>query len=398
MSRPAASLNCCWLATTLLSTGAAPLQSADLEFRLHPINADSTYEACSVMDVNRDGKLDIVCGGFWYEGPGWKKHFVREVEKLGDPPEFDGYSHLELDVNHDGWTDLINVNWRSRSIFWVEHPGPGLGEWKKHLIATPGTMETGRLYDIDGDGRLDVLPRGGNFSAWWELLPGEPKAEPKWVRHDLPQRASGHGGGFGDINGDGRSDIIGPDGWLEAPVDHRIGEWIWHPEFSLGQASIPVIIADVDDDCDNDLVWSAGHAYGTYWMEQTRMDGKRAWTKHLIDDTWSVGHSPLWVDLDKNGIPEFVNGKRYRAHGLSDPGALDPQVMYRYEFNKAAGKFNRYEIMPKGGPAGIGLDPRAIDIDGDGDVDLVVPGRSGLYLFENLLISKPATPGKTSRP
>ena len=397
MPRPKLRLKIFALAGALVFAATAPLWSADLPFRLHTINADSTFEACSVMDVNRDGKLDIVCGGFWYEAPTWKQHFLRNVEKLGVPPNWDGYSHLEMDVNRDGWTDLINVNWRSRSIFWVEHPGPGLGEWKKHLIAEPGAMETGRLYDIDGDGQLDLLPRGGNFSAWWELLPAAPKAEPKWVRHNLPVASSGHGGGFGDINGDGRGDIIGPNGWLEAPVDRRKGEWIWHPEFELGQASIPVIVADVDGDGDADLVYAMGHDYGVFWLEQTKENGKRAWKKHLIDDTWSVGHSPLWVDLDNNGIPEFVNGKRYRAHELRDPGALDPQVLYRYEFNQADGKFHRSDIMPKGGPAGIGLDPRAIDLDGDGDLDLVVPGRSGLYWFENLLNSHLPLPSKTTQ-
>ena len=361
---------------------ASPLYSGDLQFRLHPIAADETYEACSVIDVNGDGKLDIVSGGWWYEAPTWKKHFVRNVEKLGVPPNWDGYSHLELDVNADGLTDLINVNWRSRSIYWVQHPGKELGEWKKHLVAEPGAMETGRLFDIDGDGRLDLLPRGGNFSAWWEVVPG---AEPKWIRHDLPATSSGHGGGFGDINGDGRGDILGPNGWLEAPEDRRKGEWKWHPEFTLGGASIPVIVADVDEDGDADLIYALGHDYGVFWMEQTKEEGKRAWKKHEVDKEWSVGHSPLWVDFDGNGRKEFVNGKRYRAHEMRDPGAADPQVMYRYEFDKAAKKFVRYEMMPKGGPAGIGLDPKAIDLDGDGDLDLVTPGRSGLYWFENLL-------------
>jgi hypothetical protein len=370
----------------------AAASAADLPFRLHIVNSNSTYEASSVMDVNKDGRLDIVCGGFWYEAPEWKSHWVRNVERLGAPPQFDGYSHLELDVNRDGSTDLIHVNWRSRSLYWLEHPGPALGEWKKHLIAEPGGMETGRLYDIDGDGRLDVLPSGATFAAWWELLPGEPNTEPRWVRHDLPRQAAGHGSGFGDLNGDGRGDIIGPRGWLEAPVDRRKGEWIWRAEFDLGQASSPVIVADVDDDGDNDLIWALGHNYGVFWMEQTKENGVRGWKKHLIDDSWSVGHSPLWVDMDQNGKPEFVNGKRYRAHELRDPGALDPQVIYRYEFDKASAKWNRYDIQPPGGPAGIGLDPKAADLDGDGDLDLVLPGRSGLYWYENLL--KSGQPGR----
>lgn len=380
------------IAGALALFASTSLFAADVKFRLHAIDADATYEACAVYDVNGDGQLDIVSGGSWFEGPTWRRHFVRNVEKLGAPPNWDGYSHLELDVNRDGFIDMINVNWRSRSIYWIEHPGAALAKgeaWKKHMVAEPGAMETGRLFDIDGDGRLDVLPRGGSFSAWWEIVPGSPKAIPEWVRHDLPVESSGHGGGFGDLNGDGRGDIIGPNGWLEAPVDRRKGEWKWHAEFSLGQASIPVIVADVDEDGDADLVWALGHNYGVYWLEQTKEGGKRAWAKHTIDETWSVGHSPLWVDFDNNGRKEFVNGKRYRAHELRDPGATDPLVLYRYEFDKATRRFVRHDIMPIGGPAGIGLDPKAIDIDGDGDLDLVTPGRSGLYLHENLLISKP---------
>lgn len=375
-----------YLALTVFAVSA--LQAADLQFRMHPINPESTFEACAVMDVNDDGRLDIVSGGFWYEAPEWKSHFVREVEKLGKPPRWDGYSHLELDVNGDGWLDLINVNYRSRSIYWIEHPGPELGEWPKHLVVEPGPMETGRLYDIDGDGDLDVLPNGANFAAWWEIIPGDSNKDAEWIRHDLPEEVAGHGFGFGDINGDGRGDIIGRAGWLEAPVDRQKGEWIWHAEFDLVQGSTPVIVDDVNGDGLADLVWSMGHNYGVYWLEQTATDGKRGWTQHLIDDSWSVGHSPLWVDMDNNGVPEYVIGKRYRAHELFDPGAEDPQVIYRYEYDRAAGKFQRYTIQEPGGPAGGGLDPRAVDIDADGDLDLVFPGRSGLYLFENLLIEK----------
>ena len=39
--------------------------------------------------------------------------------------------------------------------------------------------------------------------------------------------------------------------------------------------------------------------------------------------------------------------------------------------------------FPKGS-AGTGLQTAAVDLDGDGDVDLVCPGKSGLYMFENL--------------
>src|SRR5262245_7493081 len=70
----------------------------------HAINPAAEYPACAVLDVNKDGKLDIASGGFWYEAPTWKKHFLREVEVIRG--RFDDYSNLEIDVNADGWTDI----------------------------------------------------------------------------------------------------------------------------------------------------------------------------------------------------------------------------------------------------------------------------------------------------
>ncbi|MBT5708682.1 MAG: VCBS repeat-containing protein, partial [Verrucomicrobia bacterium] len=110
------------------------------------------------------------------------------------------------------------------------------------------------------------------------------------------------------------------------------------------------------------------------------------WVKHLIDKTWSQGHSPLWADLDGNGRPEFIDGKRYWAHEGRDPGAKDPLVIYRYEFDPSNRTWVRNTIQ-ENGPAGVGLDPKVADLDLDGDLDLVFPGRSGLYWYENL---KPA--------
>ncbi len=399
-----------WIVLVFVAAQATIAQSEfmagddGLQFRLHEINKNSFFSACAVMDVNKDGKLDVVSGGFWYEAPNWKQHFVREVEVINGRP--DGYSHLELDVNRDGWTDLVHVNFRSKSIYWLEHPGvehpgvehpgvehpgvehPGdsLGEWQKHLVAEPGAMETGRLYDVDGDGQMDVLPNGWEFAAWYEIKPAAVGEVPEWARHEIVTEGGGHGSGFGDVNGDGRGDFIGTGGWAEAPEDRRNGTWIWHAEFDLGRTSMPIVVADVDEDGDNDLMYSLGHDYGFYWMEQLLENDKRTWKKHLVDDSWSQGHSPLWVDLDNDGQKEFVNGKRYWSHEGKDPGARDPLVIYRYEFDKTSGKFQRFTIQSDG-PAGVGLDPKAADLDGDGDLDLVLPGRSGLYWYENLLLS-----------
>ena len=358
--------------------------AGELYFKRHVINAETDYSAAALMDVNHDGHIDIVCGGDWYEGPKWKKHFLAEIPRIGGRP--DGYSHLPFDVNRDGWTDLITVNYRSRSIKWMEHPGERLGVWPTHIAVEPGPMETGRLVDIDRDGKLDLLPNGAKFAAWWEFRwNGDGPGEPAWIRHDLPIEAGGHGLGFGDINGDGRGDIVGQNGWLEAPENVRTGQWKWHSDFRLERASIPMLVVDPDEDGDADIVWCSAHGFGVYWLENSvDARGRRQWERHAIDTSWSQGHSPLWYDMDGDGRAELITGKRYMAHGGKDPGEYDPIGIFRYEFNRKTRTWDRSTVSTLGQRVGVGLDPKIADIDNDGDPDLLTSGRSGLYWLENL--------------
>jgi len=372
-------------------------QAGDAPFRRHVIHAESTYSACAAMDVNRDGVPDIVAGGLWYAGPRFKPRRLREVQAIRG--RYDDYSNLPLDVNGDGWTDLVSVNYRSESLYWVEHPGESLGAWKKHTIDKPGASETGRLVDVDGDGRLDVLPNGVRYAAWYELVPGDKQANsaPKWIRHELPRQLAGHGIGFGDIDGDGRNDLVGPRGWLAAPEKPRTERWPWHPEFDLGRgASIPILVLDVDGDGDADLVWGRGHGIGLYWLEQFATEnGERRWRQHAIDTSWSQPHALLLADLDGDGIPEVVAGKRYMGHEGKDPGEYDPLVVYRYQFDPKRRTWRRW-LVNWDASVGFGLDPKAEDIDADGDLDLICPGRSGLYLLENLRMAEEGLSKATS--
>lgn len=371
----------------LLSAVAVCSRAESAGFRRHDVSQESTYSACAAFDVNRDGQLDIVCGGFWYQAPDWERHFLREVQQIRG--RYDDYAHLPMDVNGDGWTDYVSANYRSKSIYWVENPGKAGGSWAKHVVAEPGPMETAILADVDEDGRLDLLPNGTKFAAWWELLlEGNVKArDPRWVRHELPLEIAGHGVGFGDVNGDGRGDVVSPRGWLEAPRDRRKERWIMHPEFSLDRdCSVPMLVVDVDRDGDSDVVWGRGHNLGLYWLEQNTSSEETVWTRHAIDTEWSQAHAIRWADIDGDGQGELVAGKRYLAHDGKDPGAYDPLVAYWYDFDSPTRSWSRQAISP-GGPAGFGLDPKVIDLDSDGDVDIVASGRSGLYWFENLLVN-----------
>ncbi|MCX5646798.1 MAG: HEAT repeat domain-containing protein [Phycisphaerae bacterium] len=347
-------------------------------FKLHVINADSRFEAAGVLDVNRDGKLDIFCGGFWYEAPDWKRHFVRDVKEEGN--YFYDFANLPMDVDGDGWVDIANAAWHNKMIFWERNPGAKGGPWEVFPIDTPGNMETALAVDINGDGQPDVLPNIMSEVAWYEFhRDASAPGGARWEKHQLPKEAAGHGIGAGDINKDGRCDIVAPKGWLEQTATG----WQWHPEFDLGQTSIPILVHDVDADGDSDIIWGLGHDYGMYWLEQKNVDGHRTWEKHLIDKSWSQPHFMVMADLDNDGKAELVAGKRYYAHNGHDPGENDPECAYYYKFDAATKNWTRHTIH-EGGRVGFGINTAVVDIDGDGDLDVVAPGKSGLYLLENL--------------
>gem|GEM_PF-5169442 len=144
-----------------------------------------------------------------------------------------------------------------------------------------------------------------------------------------------------------------------------------------------MLVVDPDEDGDNDIVWCSAHGFGVYWLENsTTKDGNRVWHRHAIDTSWSQCHAPLWADLDGDGREELIAGKRYMAHGGSDPGAYDALVAYRYQFNLKTKTWDRWTVT-SGDRVGFGLDPKVGDLDNDGDLDLLACGRSGLYWLEN---------------
>ena len=374
--------NLAWGAIVRLNTVEIAEPKLGKGFRLHVINADSGFEAAGIADINRDGKLDIFCGGFWYEAPAWKKHVVRDVPEQGN--YYYDFANLPIDIDGDGWTDIADAAWHNKKLFWLRNPGRAGGEFEVIDIDTPGNIETALAVDINADGQIDVLPNIMNQAAWYEF--SRDKAAPhgvKWTKHQLPKQAAAHGIGADDVNGDGRCDVITPTGWLEQTPDAS-EQWKWHAEFDLGHASIPILAHDVDADGDADIIWGLGHNYGLYWLEQGTSDGGRSWQKHLIDDSWSQPHFLLLADLDNDGTDELITGKRFHAHNGNDPGGNDPPCLYYYKFDRNESEWQRH-LIHEGGDVGLGISTAARDIDADGDIDIVAPGKSGLFLLENLL-------------
>ena len=382
----------------IIFMGGAIAPEPTVRFRRYFVAAES-YESVGVFDVDKNDTLDIVSGDFWYEGPRFRRRHLIGNQTRQDQ-YYDDFSTIPMDVNGDGRMDFVTGGWFGGKLRWLENPGKN-EQWPTHHIANVGNVETVRAWDVDGDG----IP---------EIVPNNPKHPLKYLKRTAPNQfqtvvvapTQDHGLGFGDINGDGRGDFIISNGWLEAPrqsesrtsrsgvpasavdssADRTASAWTLHEDFKLGTASVPIIVTDVNGDRLADLIVGQGHGYGLHWYEQTRDgSGKRGWTKHLIDDKNSQYHCLEWVDITGDGIPELLTGKRFRAHNDNDPGSDDSVGLYYFTWDKAQKRFAKHDIAygPAGVGKGTGIYFAIADLRKTGRKDIVVAGKDGLAVFFN---------------
>lgn len=346
---------------------------------------DGAYESAGVFDVNNNGVLDIVCGGFWYEGPNWKKHKLCDV--LAEGEYFDDFSTIAMDINGNGFLDFATGGWWGKKLVWRENPQGKPVEWKTHVIDECGSIETTRAWDIDGDGRLEIVPNTPMAPlAFYKLITdANGKGTGKFRKVQISPDKSGHGLGFGDITGNGKGSLIVANGWWEPQGDPVNEPWTFHQEFELGNSSIPVIVTDFNGDGLAELIVGQAHGYGLdYYQQQIGSDGKRTWVKHPIDPYFSQYHDMLWVDIDGDGECELVTGNRYRAHCGKEAGETDVVGLYYFKWTGEGFAKQVIDHGVVGQASGTGIFFSVVDLDGNGRLDIVAPGKEGLYVFRNL--------------
>ena len=399
MSCRSRSRYCCTaiaVAACLVALDAARAEPPTVKFSKRCLIVDMN-EGCAVADVNRDGRPDVIAGEHWYAAPDFIPRPVRQIQPVRDLPAYlngellQSVGDLAYDVDGDGWVDVISTGWTDKVICWYENPRGRYDEhpWKRHVLgAIPGENEAIALKDLDGDGRPEIY-----VSCWDKTKPlvilriiQDAKGQPS-LQQVVIGPYGGHGYAFGDVNGDGLEDILCESGWYERPQgDVFARPWKFHAETVLPHPSVPCILTKLTDSGRNGLIWGKAHDYGIYWWEQgaTKADGTTVWTEHLVDKSWSQPHTMAWADIDGDGQPELITGKRVRAHGLDgDPGSKEPECLYYYKWDKVAGKFMRRTVFGPGEGVGVGCQICVADLNGDGRPDIVVPGKTGTWILMN---------------
>ncbi|MBL7697752.1 MAG: VCBS repeat-containing protein [Chitinophagaceae bacterium] len=359
--------------------------SSSIRFKKQTIATGYISEGVAVTDVDKDGKPDVLAGSFWWKAPGWKKF---EITTPYIHPSIDGYGNSFLnfayDVNNDGWDDLIKIGHPGEATHWYENPQKKPGHWKERLVHPALGNESPTFVDVDGDGRQDIICNdAANKKVIWLSAPSGPNdtAWKTYVISDDSTRATHrytHGLGFGDINGDGRKDVLIVEGWWEGPADPHQEIWTFHPA-DFGQGCSQMYVADVDLDGDSDVISASAHEYGIWWHEQKRNGNETTWETHEIFKEFSQSHALAFEDINGDNYPDLVTGKRFWAHNGHDPGEREPAVVYWFEF--VPGKTPKWTPHLVDDNSGVGLNIAITDINKDGRKDIVTSNKKGVFVF-----------------
>ncbi len=387
-------------------------------------------EGATFGDLNRDRQIDIVSGPYWYEGPDFQKRhqfypptktFVRKKpdggeEKiegfegaLGEKNTYsDNFFAYVRDFNKDGWNDILIIGFPGEQTAWFQNPKGADGDWQKHVVFQITDNESPTFLDLTGDGLPELVCASQGVYGYASPDPNEP-AKP-WKFHAIsPNNKYGkftHGMGVGDVDGDGRLDLLEKDGWWQQPKSLENDPlWDFHPfAFTPGSHGGAQMFAyDVDGDGLNDVITSiAAHGFGLAWFRQIRTNNSITFQPQVILNTeqkrapnkygisFSELHALDLVDMDGDGLKDIVTGKRFWSHGRTgDPDRNSAAVLYWFKLVRNQDKSVDFIPHLIDDASGVGTQVVAAPCSNDKYPDIVVGNKKGTFYFRHE-VKKPA--------
>jgi hypothetical protein len=378
-----------------------PKEIVSTNFTMQRIS-DFYYGWCAAAaDINHDGILDVVSGPFYYEGPDYTVRREFTAARTYNPSDqfSQGMVCFAYDVTGGGWPDIIVQD--QRPVYLYVNPRGESRRWDRSKIIGNVTTELILLKDIEGDGKREILFGDGNGLAYAKPDPANPTAPWLITRISAQGGANPHGMGVGDINGDGRMDVVASSGWWEQPPKGvKQDSWTFHRE-NFGSGGAEMGVYDVNGDGLNDVVTAiAAHGFGLAWFEQKRdKDGNISFVRHDImgdfstknagDVTFSELHALVYADIDGDGIPDIIVGKRLYSHLESylDPNPYGPAVLYWYRTVRDPSAPGGARFVPEliHNRSGVGSHFEAVDLNHDGAMDIITSTDKGTFIFWNKL-------------
>lgn len=308
----------------------------------------------SVGDLNGDGRPDLIAGGHeegglvWYENPTWEKHVIDRGSFSTDGEA--------VDVDGDGDQDVVAL--KAKELLWYENPG-----WAAHHIDDV-VLHDIEVADLDGDGRPDIAGRNqGAFSApkGDTLYLYRQESPMKWTKRTV-EIPDGEGLAVARIDDDKHPDIVIGQFWIENPGDIEKGAWTLHKygeKWTYPQTFVAT--GDINGDGRLDIVLSpsekAGGVYRISWFEAPRNPRTGKWKEHIVEDNVETAYHFVGVaDFNRDGALDIATAEMQQGKS--------PDV--RVYVNTGKGRKWTKNVVASTSSHSM----RIVDVDGDGWPDL----------------------------